>query len=285
MVKLFVVLILMLACMLGAFIAIDFWTFFPSASAYAENAAMATSIPGWEDEILEWMLAEGVEGPAGLLFRVKKHDWQLWGDGDESNYTYRGPSVPVVMEGYEGPAGFYSCGPDFILGNAYTTDIYGTVRNETWRHRGVDYGTGGQYVPLLAPMSGKVIYADYKGPYGYLIVIENEDYLMYLAHLSEFNTQAGENVTAGDHIATTGGATDDWRSGADSEGNPTSTGPHLHFEIRQKDPNNEGFAYAVDPNTVLLPGQSEYCDWQGGSYYGWHDEAIEPHDPIFLEEQ
>jgi murein DD-endopeptidase MepM/ murein hydrolase activator NlpD len=39
-----------------------------------------------------------------------------------------------------------------------------------------------------------------------------------------------------------------------------STGIHLHFEVRRCD--KDGSCTIRDPNSVLLPGQISYCEWE-----------------------
>lgn len=87
-------------------------------------------------------------------------------------------------------------------------------------HTGLDLAapTG---TTIKAATSGKVIFAGYKGSYGYMIKIECDNgYEMWYAHCSKLYVSAGVRVSAGDKIAAVG-----------STGN--STGSHLHFEIRK----------------------------------------------------
>jgi murein DD-endopeptidase MepM/ murein hydrolase activator NlpD len=80
---------------------------------------------------------------------------------------------------------------------------------------------------------------------------------VYLAHLSSLHMVAGELVSAGDYLGDIG-----------STGN--STGPHLHFEVRVRHPNYPDYGMVVDPSAMLLPGQTEPCNWAPGTgYYVW----------------
>ena len=68
---------------------------------------------------------------------------------------------------------------------------------------------------------GKVVFAGEKGDYGKLVVLEHAGgWRSYYGHNSELNVEVGDVVTAGRKIAEVG---DTGRS----------TGPHLHFELRQ----------------------------------------------------
>ncbi|MCD6356551.1 MAG: peptidoglycan DD-metalloendopeptidase family protein [Anaerolineaceae bacterium] len=87
--------------------------------------------------------------------------------------------------------------------------------------------------PIFASDSGVVIYAGpISGGYGNLVAIDHRNgYLTLYAHLNSISVTCGQSVTQGLPIGTCG-----------STGN--STGPHLHFEVRQ----NGGF---VNPWHVL----------------------------------
>lgn len=73
---------------------------------------------------------------------------------------------------------------------------------------------------IKAAASGTVIYSQYKGAYGNLVIIQHNDLVQtYYASCSELIVNVGDTVEQGDVIAKVG-----------STGN--STGPHLHFEVR-----------------------------------------------------
>lgn len=75
--------------------------------------------------------------------------------------------------------------------------------------------------PVLAADSGYVIVAGWDNMYGYHLVIDHNDGFQTLyAHLNAYYVEAGTNVVKGEQIGEMG-----------STGN--STGPHLHFEVRQ----------------------------------------------------
>jgi murein DD-endopeptidase MepM/ murein hydrolase activator NlpD len=170
--------------------------------------------------------------------------WLLGGTGEveDGAGVYPGPVPVVPPEGYAGPESFLCILPPEI---GYLTDKYGVVRAGGWIHYGIDYGSYYQEVPVRTPFGGMVVYADWAGPYGWLVIVENAGYRVYLAHHSSLLVYPGQVVVAGDTVGISG-----------TTGN--STGIHVHFEVRVWD----GSAWApVDPNAVLLPGQSAYCDW------------------------
>jgi len=88
-------------------------------------------------------------------------------------------------------------------------------------HRAIDISTGHGAV-VLAADAGTVVYARWESSgYGYLVIIDHRNgFVSYYAHLYGFYTDAGQDVARGEQIGELG-----------STGR--STGPHLHFEIRQ----------------------------------------------------
>ncbi len=91
-------------------------------------------------------------------------------------------------------------------------------------HAGTDIGAE-QGTPVLAAQNGVVAAAESAGGYGLMVVLRHEMEDVQLesryAHLAEMFVEAGEEVKKGDIIGLVG-----------STGN--STGPHLHFEMRQQ---------------------------------------------------
>jgi murein DD-endopeptidase MepM/ murein hydrolase activator NlpD len=89
-------------------------------------------------------------------------------------------------------------------------------------HTGTDIGAA-MGTPVLAALTGRVIFADWFGGYGAAIALEhtNGSQQTLYAHLSEVFVKPGEIVKQGTVIGRVG-----------STGN--STGPHLHFEFRQQ---------------------------------------------------
>jgi murein DD-endopeptidase MepM/ murein hydrolase activator NlpD len=87
-------------------------------------------------------------------------------------------------------------------------------------HEGIDFpaevGTA-----IVAAASGKVIAAEAHAQYGKMIEIDHGNGLITrYAHASKLNVKAGDLVVRGQRIATVGTT-------------GRSTGPHLHFEVRQ----------------------------------------------------
>jgi murein DD-endopeptidase MepM/ murein hydrolase activator NlpD len=92
--------------------------------------------------------------------------------------------------------------------------------------------------PVLAALTGKVLLSDFLGGYGMVVALEHgqgSQQTLY-AHLSELFVKPGQVVQKGTVIGRVG-----------STGN--STGPHLHFEMRQQLP--DGSWIAVDAGQQL----------------------------------
>lgn len=95
--------------------------------------------------------------------------------------------------------------------------IYGDTRLHTGTDISAPMGT-----PVVAAFEGNVITADFLQGYGITVVLEHEEgtqQTLY-AHMSELFVEVGDEVKQGDVIGRVG-----------STGN--STGPHLHFEVRE----------------------------------------------------
>ncbi|MBD1944122.1 M23 family metallopeptidase [Coleofasciculus sp. FACHB-712] len=118
-----------------------------------------------------------------------------------------------------------------------THPISGTRRFHAGTDLGAPLGT-----PVLAAFAGKVAIADWMGGYGQAVVLKhNETQETLYAHLSEILVQPGQQIEQGTVIGRVG-----------STGN--STGPHLHFEIRQL--TQEGWM-AVDSDAYLEYGLAQ----------------------------
>ena len=86
---------------------------------------------------------------------------------------------------------------------------------------------------IHASRFGRVVFAEYLGAYGLMVEIQHPDgYRTRYAHCDEVLVRVGESVIRGDVIAKMGNT-------------GRSTGPHLHFEIR--DPKG----IALDPEIFL----------------------------------
>ncbi len=100
-------------------------------------------------------------------------------------------------------------------------------------HLGLDIS--GMYgVPVRAPADGVVIFAARKSEYGNLIIIDHGNGVTTrLGHLSRFQVRVGSQIVKGQIVGNVG------MTGR-------TTGPHLHYEVRQYD-------RPVNPRSYLPP--------------------------------
>ena len=95
------------------------------------------------------------------------------------------------------------------------------ITGDARMHSGTDIGAP-MGTPVIAALAGRVLLSDFLGGYGMAIALEHSDgtqQTLY-GHLSEIFVKPGEMIQKGAVIGRVG-----------STGN--STGPHLHFELRQ----------------------------------------------------
>jgi murein DD-endopeptidase MepM/ murein hydrolase activator NlpD len=98
-------------------------------------------------------------------------------------------------------------------------------------HIGLDIAAQ-MWDPIVAIADGVVVFAEWGGGYGNLVIVEHADgWSSYYAHLDEFAVTKGQKVRQGELLG-----------GAGTTG--YSTGPHLHFEIRY-------YGRPVDPHVHL----------------------------------
>lgn len=119
-------------------------------------------------------------------------------------------------------------------------------------HKGVDFQTP-MSSPIYSASDGFVDYKSYEANgAGYYIRIkskwEGHDIWLYYMHLSDYSTiQIGDSVDAGDQIALSG-----------NTGN--STGPHMHFEIRQDNRSSTAYMNRRNPELwVAISGMGAIC--------------------------
>jgi murein DD-endopeptidase MepM/ murein hydrolase activator NlpD len=126
------------------------------------------------------------------------------------------PYEPKVVTAYSGPV------PEGARGSGrFQWPVLGAITQDYWYgHRAIDLGapTGSA---VMATDGGFVSFAGWTDVgYGYLIVVDHANgFATYYAHLSNIYVAEGQGVERGQVIGAVG-----------NTGN--STGPHLHFEVR-----------------------------------------------------
>jgi murein DD-endopeptidase MepM/ murein hydrolase activator NlpD len=129
-----------------------------------------------------------------------------------------------------------------LIGDAPLTSTFGwrmhPVLGYLRMHAGQDFGAP-EGTPVVAALSGRVVSSGLAGGYGLAVEIEHQRPLRrtLYGHLSELYVKTGEIVRQGEVVGRVG-----------STG--LSTGPHLHFELRQP---AQGGWVAMDPGE-LDPG-------------------------------
>jgi murein DD-endopeptidase MepM/ murein hydrolase activator NlpD len=189
----------------------------------------AAQLPGWAQKpVIAWMM--GVE--------------QL--TGSDAGVIDPGTSPAGYGVGWDGYVDPSNISPPIgipLKGNVYITCDFHDPQYTS--HSGVDvvlWPEATLGAPVYTTMVGKVIYAGFNGPWGNLVVIENNGYQVWFAHLSEIWVFEGEIAASGAIVGLVG-----------STGN--STGPHLHYGIKKQ---TEGGQVWLDP-----------LDFFGGEAYGW----------------
>lgn len=175
----------------------------------------------------EKVTRKGEEGSAKTLYKL------VFVDGVQTDLVYdsfdvvKEPVSQIVTVGTKEPeivAGV-STG-NFIWPVPYTTNVtsgYGARWGTT--HTGLDISAGGCYGQnIVASDGGTVEWAGYDNSgYGnYVIIDHGNGYKTLYGHCSDVFVTAGQSVAQGEAIAAIGSTGD-------------STGPHLHFEVRQND--------------------------------------------------
>ena len=124
------------------------------------------------------------------------------------------------------------------------TSLFGWRVHPVWGdhrfHSGTDLAAP-MGTPVLATRAGRVAVADYLGGYGLTVILrhgEEGNLESRYAHMSQVLVRSGEWVEQGEVVGLVGNT-------------GTSTGPHLHFEMRQL--TAQGWA-AVDARDILKYG-------------------------------
>ena len=146
-------------------------------------------------------------------------------NGSYGNSLPSGMSA-VPFDGYVGPGseiyGLPLTGPLQHWSDWYDKPLLGCVFQDPHyqSHTGADFPVN-EGTPIHTTIAGKVVWAGSNGPWGNLVVVENNGYQVWLAHLSSNQVTEGQTLNYGDEVGLSG-----------NTGN--STGAHLHYGIRQK---------------------------------------------------
>ena len=153
------------------------------------------------------------------------NDMQLYIDNLYSRYTSEKNNYDEITEAFKRNAQLASSVPAIQPCQGYVENDFGMRMHPLLKimrmHNGIDIkadvGTR-----VYAPGDGTVVFAGWQSGYGRTIEIDHGfGYKTKYAHLKEIDVKEGQKVKRGDLIALTG------NSGS------LSTGPHLHYEVRQ----------------------------------------------------
>lgn len=151
-------------------------------------------------------------------------DIQITG-GDSAGSSGSGgtPAIPLVtfQNGEPGSCPAQQAVGGTFWANPMTPGSYRITRGFTSFHSGIDLAAP-VGTPIRAANGGRVVFAGWNGyGYGYMVAIVHGPFMTVYAHMSEYFANCGQDVSTGQVIGSVG-----------STGN--SSGPHLHFEIRQQ---------------------------------------------------
>ncbi|MBQ3103808.1 MAG: peptidoglycan DD-metalloendopeptidase family protein [Oscillospiraceae bacterium] len=109
-------------------------------------------------------------------------------------------------------------------------------------HKGTDIGRVGYTSPIYASKSGTVIVSKYSDSYGnYVVISHGTGNTTLYAHMSSRSVSVGQYVTQGTVIGITGNT-------------GRSTGPHLHFEIKENGVIINPLSHGAEPAMGYLSG-------------------------------
>lgn len=173
--------------------------------------------------------AAGLAAPTAAATPLRAHDDPLDAEPYAVGGSWRAADLSELY-------GYWTAGPPESwtspVGPSRVSAEYG-IRGD-WaagHHTGIDFA-----VPVGTPVrsvgSGEVVFSGRSGAYGKAVTIHMEDgnYTLF-AHLSKIYVDKGDRVHAGTLLGESGNT-------------GRSTGPHLHFEVR------EGRDYGTDINPV-----------------------------------
>jgi murein DD-endopeptidase MepM/ murein hydrolase activator NlpD len=178
------------------------------------------------------------------LFDVPQHS-ETSDNGSYGESTPAGMSA-VLWDGYAGAEsdiyGLPLVGPIQHWSEWYDKPLLGCGFQDPFyqTHTGNDFPVN-EGTPIRITFGGKIVWAGENGPWGNLVVVENNGYQVWLAHLSGIQVSPGDILHYGDVVGLSG-----------NTGN--STGAHLHYGIKHKTGENS----YVWLNPQLFFNENEY---------------------------
>ncbi len=184
-----------------------------------DKAQQVLGIGGPDELGLQNLTEMGVKKQEEVLKEMRQELTQLKGAALKQE-----ASLQMLIEYFEDKRSLYASTPSIWPVRGWVTSHFGN-RTSPFSgilkfHEGMDIAsqTG---TPVLAPADGVVIKAGFGTGYGNMVEISHGYGIKTLfAHNSRLNVKAGQRIRRGDVIAYVGDS-------------GSSTGPHLHYEVRQ----------------------------------------------------
>jgi murein DD-endopeptidase MepM/ murein hydrolase activator NlpD len=164
-------------------------------------------------------------GVTKWLFDVPQHS-ESSDNGSYNDWSAPAGLSAVLWDDYFGPdANIYGLplvGPIQHWSDWYDKPLLGCTFHDPYydSHTGNDFPVN-EGTPIQTTMGGVVVWAGSNGPWGNLVVVENNGNQIWLAHLSSVDVSQGDILNYGDMVGLSG-----------NTGN--STGAHLHYGIKHK---------------------------------------------------
>lgn len=131
---------------------------------------------------------------------------------------------PEEKPKYVQPQRFIATGPITVAPSGFAWPLNGSFNQDfSWYHPGIDIGApvGSPIVAAQSGIAAEVYTGGWNGGYGIHVIVHSSDGTSTLyAHMNGVNVSAGQAVTAGSTVVGWVGLTG------------RTTGPHLHFEVR-----------------------------------------------------
>lgn len=171
---------------------------------------------------------KGSEGETKYFSRITKHNGVKVEEDILKEEVIKEPVDELVVKGTKELPKTAATGVFLMPTRGSLSSRYG-MRNGRM-HYGLDIATR-TGTPIKAADGGKVVYAGWKGSYGYMVEINHENgYTTRYAHCSRMDVKVGQRVYKGQVIARVGNT-------------GRSTGPHLHFEVLKNGQNRNPASY------------------------------------------
>jgi len=158
--------------------------------------------------------------------------------------------------------------PKSVIGKGFNNErniiwpVYGTISSlygsrihpitkEYSFHKGIDLAAP-VGTPVFSVESGRVKFVGENGGYGLMIEIESSDNSYVYGHLSQINVYEGGYVKKGEMIARVGNT-------------GLSTGPHLHFEVKNANTTDNPLTFLPSSNRIYVLNNRENEYGLGGN--------------------